>query len=129
LCKVRYLKKSTEKGEYMTSQESTTGNKSRETVWRIGPRILPPPTGGSAELRDAIASIPQPDPATMKIEPQSEEEWLAVIAQLDAGKVEANKALREQLSVSVTQEEIVGINVYHLACMAAPSCSTLAKRV
>jgi acetyl esterase/lipase len=98
----------------MTSQESTTGNKSRETVWRIGPRILPPPTGGSAELRDAIASIPQPDPATMKIEPQSEEEWLAVIAQLDAGKVEANQALREQLSVSVTQEEIEGINVYHL---------------
>jgi uncharacterized membrane protein/acetyl esterase/lipase len=86
-----------------------------KTAWQIGPRTLPPPTGGSDELRNAIANIPQPDPVTMQMDPQSEEEWYALIAKLDAGKVEVNHAIREQLSVSVTQEEIEGINVYHLA--------------
>jgi hypothetical protein len=47
----------------------------QQKAWRIGPRTLPPPTGGSDELRNAIADIPQPDPATMQIEPQSEAEW------------------------------------------------------
>jgi acetyl esterase/lipase len=87
----------------------------QKTVWQIGPRTLLPPTGGSDELRNAIADIPQPDPATMQIEPQSEAEWLALIAKLDAGKAETNQALREQLSVSVEQGEIEGVNVYYLA--------------
>jgi acetyl esterase/lipase len=86
----------------MTNQKSSIDNITQETAWQIGPRILPPPTGGSDELRNAIANTPQPDPAAMQIEPQSEEEWLAVIAKLDAGKAETNQALREQLSVSVT---------------------------
>ena len=87
----------------------------QKTVWQIGPRTLPPPTGGSDELRNAIADIPQPDPATMQIEPESEAEWLALIAKLDAGKAETNQALREQLSISVEQGEIEGVNVYYLA--------------
>jgi uncharacterized membrane protein len=86
----------------------------QQTAWQISPRTLPPPTGGSDELRNAIADIPQPDPATMQIEPQSEEEWLALIAKLDAGKVETNQALGEQLSISVEHGEIEGINVYYL---------------
>jgi uncharacterized membrane protein len=86
----------------------------QQKAWRIGPRTLPPPTGGSDELRNAIADIPQPDPATMQIEPQSEAEWLALIAKLDAGKVETNQALGEQLSVSVEQGEIEEVNVYYL---------------
>jgi uncharacterized membrane protein len=86
----------------------------QQTAWRIGSKTLPPPTGGSNELRNAIANIPQPDPATMQIEPQSEEEWSAIIAKLDTGKVETNQALREQLSVSVEQGEIEGVNVYHV---------------
>jgi len=86
----------------------------QQAAWRIGPRTLPPPTGGSDELRDAIANLPQPDLATMQIEPQSEAEWLALIAKLDAGKAETNQAWAEQLGVSITQEEIEGINVYHV---------------
>jgi hypothetical protein len=86
----------------------------QQTAWRIGPRTLPPPTGGSDELRNAIANIPQPDPATMQIEPQSEAEWLALIAKLDAGKAETNQALGEQLLVSVESDEIEGISVYHV---------------
>ena len=84
------------------------------TAWRIGPRTLPPPTGGSDELRDAIANLPQPDPATVQIAPQSDEEWFALIAKLDAGKAETNQAFAEQLGVSITQDEIEGINVYHV---------------
>ena len=51
----------------------------------------------------------------MQIEPQSEAEWHALIAKLDAGKAETNLAFADQLSVSVAQDEIEGINVYHLA--------------
>jgi uncharacterized membrane protein len=86
----------------------------QQTAWQISPRTLPPPTGGSDELRNAIADIPQPDPAMMQIQPQSEAEWHAVIAKLDAGKVETNQALGEQLSVSVESDEIEGTNVYHV---------------
>jgi monoterpene epsilon-lactone hydrolase len=86
----------------------------QQAAWRIGPRTLPPPTGGSDELRDAIANLPQPDLATMQIVPQNEAEWHALVAKLDAGKAETNQAFAEQLGVSITQEEIEGINVYHV---------------
>ena len=99
----------------MTYQKSSTDTNAQENTWQIGPRTLPPPAGASDELRDSIANTPQPDPATFQIKPQSEAEWTAVIAQLDAGKVEAVHALREQLSVSVEGDEIEGINVYHVA--------------
>jgi len=58
-------------------------NKTQGTSWRIGPRTLPPPAGASDVLRESIANTPTPDPAVMQIEPQSEAEWLEVIAQLD----------------------------------------------
>jgi len=91
-----------------------TDNKTQETVWRIGPRILPPPDGASDVLRNAIANTPAPDPAVMQIEPKSEAEWLAVIAQLDEGKVDMVQEFREQLSVSAEHDKIDGVNVYHV---------------
>lgn len=99
----------------MTNQKSSTDNKTQETEWHIGPRTLPPPAGASDVMRDSIANGPQPDPATMQIEPKSEAEWFAVIAQMDEGKIDNVRALREQLSISVEQEKIKGINVYHVA--------------
>jgi acetyl esterase/lipase len=92
-----------------------TDNKTQETAWRIGPRTLPPPAGASDVMRDSIANGPQPDPATMQIEPKSEAEWFAVIAQMDEGKVDNVRALCELLSISVEQEQIEGVNVYHVA--------------
>ena len=92
-----------------------TNDKKQVTAWRIGPRILPPPAGASDAMRDSIANGPQPDPATMQIEPQSEAEWFAVIAKMDEGKVDNVRALCELLSISVEQEKIEGINVYHVA--------------
>ena len=91
-----------------------TDNKIQETTWHIGPRTLPPPAGASDVLCESIANTPTPDPTVMQIEPQSEAEWLAAIAQMDDGKVDAARALREQLSVSVELDTIEGVNVYHV---------------
>jgi hypothetical protein len=85
----------------MTNQKSSTDNKAQETAWHIGPRTLAPPAGASDIMRDSIANTPQPDPATFQIEPQSEAEWLAVITQLDEGKVDTARDLSEQFSVSM----------------------------
>jgi acetyl esterase/lipase len=98
----------------MTNQKSTNENQTQENAWQIGTRTLPPPAGASDAMCTSIAETPQPDPAFMQIEPQSEAEWLAVIAQFDAGKVDAVQALSEQLSVSYEQKQIEGINIYHL---------------
>jgi monoterpene epsilon-lactone hydrolase len=98
----------------MTNQKSSTDNKAQDTAWHIGPRTLPPPAGASDLLRDAIAITPQPDPAMMQIEPKSEAEWLAVIAQLDEGKLDMAREISKQFSVSVEHDTIEGVNVYHV---------------
>jgi hypothetical protein len=72
-------------------------NPAVDAAWRIDFRTLPSPAGASDVMRDSIANTPQPDPAVMQIEPQSEAEWFAVIAQMDEGKVDNVRALREQL--------------------------------
>jgi acetyl esterase/lipase len=98
----------------MSNQKSSTDNNAQETAWLIGPRTLPPPAGASDLMRDAIAITPQPDPTTMQIEPQSEAEWLAVIAQLDEGKLDMAREISQQLSVSVELDAIEGVSVYHI---------------
>ena len=67
-------------------QQTMTDNKTQETTWRIGPRILPPPAGASDVQRDAIASTPAPYPAVMLIEPQSETiDWARGVVPRPAG--------------------------------------------
>jgi monoterpene epsilon-lactone hydrolase len=85
-----------------------------KSVWQIGPRTLPPPAGASDEMRASVAETPQPDPAAVQIEPQSEAEWLAVIAQLDEGKLDMAREISKQFSVSVEHDTIGGVNVYHV---------------
>ena len=94
--------------------ESSSDDITQDTSWQLGPRTLPPPDGASDVLYKSISNTLQPDPAVMQIEPQSEAEWQAVIAQLDEGKVDNARALSDQLSVSVENGEIEGVNVYHL---------------
>jgi acetyl esterase/lipase len=66
-------------------------------------------------LCNSISETPTPDPAlNLQLDPQSEAEWPAVIAQLDEGKVDAAHALSEQFSVSVEHDTIEGVNVYHV---------------
>ena len=80
----------------MTKQKTSTDSNDQENAWYIGPRTLPPPAGASDEMRQSIADTPQPDPAVMQIEPQSEAEWFAVIAQFDEGKVDTVQDLMQQ---------------------------------
>jgi acetyl esterase/lipase len=98
----------------MANQNSSTDNNAQVIAWKIGPRLLPPPAGASDVMRSSIAETPQPDPATMQIEPQSESEWFTVIAQMDEGKAEIVYGLSEQYSISIRQEKIEGIDVYQL---------------
>ena len=84
----------------------------RDTIWRLGARDLPPPAGASETLRESIAKTAQPDPGQFQIAPQSEEEWLAVIAQMDAGKVDAARDLVDRLPISVDHDEIDEVNVF-----------------
>ena len=73
-----------------------TDDKTQQTTWRIGPRTLPPPAGASDVLRNSIADTPQPDPVIMQIEPQSETEWFAAIAQFDERKMYQTLASRAE---------------------------------
>ena len=99
----------------MTNQNSSTDNKTQENAWRIGPRTLPPPDGASGVLYNSISNTQAPDRAqNLKLVPQSEAEWLAVIAQLDEGKVDMARDISEQFSVSVEHDTIEGVNVYHV---------------
>jgi len=98
----------------MTNQNPSSDTYTQENTWQIGPRTLPPPAGASDAMRASIAETPQPDPAFMQIEPQTEAEWFAVIAQFDAGKVDNVHALNELLSVSIEQKQIEGINVFYV---------------
>jgi len=91
-----------------------TDNKAQESAWRIGSRTLPAPIGASDVLRDSIANTPQPDVATMQLFPQSEAEWLAVIAEMDKEKVAQVQTLIDQFPVSVENDEIEGVKVHHV---------------
>lgn len=99
----------------MTNQAKSTDNQAQENTWHIGPRTVPPPAGASDVLYNSISNTPTPDSApNFALDPQSEAEWLAVIAQMDEGKVDAAHALSKQLSVSVEHDTIEGVNVYHI---------------
>jgi monoterpene epsilon-lactone hydrolase len=80
--------------------------------WRVPRRTLPPPRGASQALRDSIAATPQPDLSAWNVVPQSEDEWLAVIDEMDAGKAETTWDLADQWSVSVEHDTIAGVDVH-----------------
>ena len=99
----------------MTNQKSSTDNQAQENTWHIGPRTLPSPAGASDVLYNSVNNTPTPDPApNLALDPQSEAEWLAVIAQLDEGKVDMAREISKQLSASVEHDTIEGVNVYHV---------------
>jgi len=98
----------------MTNQQASTDNKTQE---RITPKILPPAAGASDELREATAGSQEIIAERLKqleYVPQSEEEWLALIAADDAAKMPEVQAAIDQSAVSVEHDEIEGVNVYHV---------------
>ena len=66
-------------------------------------------------LRKAIMGGPVPDvEAVRQAAPKSEAEWLAAIAERDQALLPLVRSLIEQSPVSVDNDEIEGVNVYHV---------------
>ena len=100
----------------------TNINKTGDAGWNIGSRTLPPPAGASDVMRDSIASTPQPDVEAMRqLAPRTKEEWLAVIKQTDAPKVEVLQSLLDQFPVTVQEDQIAGVPVHHVTPMQVDS--------
>jgi acetyl esterase/lipase len=103
-----------ERDETMRDQKSSTDNKTQE---RIGPRNLPPPDGASDALRDAVGSDPELILERMKLfgnVPQTDAEWLALVAADNQAKEPEVQAAIDQAAVSVERDEIEGVAVYHV---------------
>ncbi len=99
----------------MTNQKSTTDHQVQGNAWHLGSRTLPPPAGASDVMRTSIANTPQPDVEAMRqITPRNQDEWLAVIKQTDDPKVEALQSLLDQFPVTVQEDQIAGVPVYHV---------------
>jgi monoterpene epsilon-lactone hydrolase len=97
----------------MSHQQSAT--KEQENTWQIGSRTLPPPAGASDVMRGSIANTPQPNVEEMRqVSPRTKEEWLAVITDIDAPKEEGVHSLLDQFPVSVQNDEIAGVPVFHV---------------
>ncbi|MGB3717939.1 MAG: alpha/beta hydrolase [Candidatus Promineifilaceae bacterium] len=98
----------------MTNQKSSTDNKTQEG---IGVRSVPPPDGASDVLREVTTGNPELILERMKMFeniPQSEDEWLAVIAASDQAMATEVQAAIDQSVVSVEHDEIEGVPVYHV---------------
>jgi len=99
----------------MTNQSTLTNSETQENIWKIGPRTLPAPSGASDVLYNIINNTPTPVPKiNLNLVPQNESEWLATIEKMDEGKVDMAREISKQLSVSVEQDTIEGVNVYHI---------------
>jgi len=99
----------------MSNQKPITDHQVQENAWHIGSQTLPPPAGASDVLRDSIANTPRPDVEAMgQITPRNQEEWLAVIKQSDDSKVEMLQSLLDQFPVTVQEDQIAGVPVYHV---------------
>jgi monoterpene epsilon-lactone hydrolase len=81
----------------------------------IGPQVPPLPDGASGELREALEDVGTglaDSPVGAGAIPQSEAEWLELIAALDAPHVAQVRAMAEELPVSLERDEIGGVPVY-----------------
>lgn len=98
----------------MTNAQSFSDNKTPEIN---GIRTIPPPDGASDVLRDAVGSNPeliQERLAQFRRVPQTEADWLALVAADNAAKEPEVQAAIDQAPVSVKREELDGITFYHV---------------
>jgi acetyl esterase/lipase len=90
-------------------------SKVQERVWKIGSRRLPVPAHVSEVMQESLLKTPVPDvEAAKKSTPQKREQWEAFIKEKDTHAAAGVQALAEQLSVTVVQESIDGVNVYRV---------------
>jgi acetyl esterase/lipase len=91
------------------------GDGGEEGVWRIPPRILPPPAAASAALRKTIRESPQPRIAdVLAMTPRSAEAWMRLREAMDAPVGKNAPRLAEAMGVRMTPGEIAGVRVYRL---------------
>jgi len=98
----------------MTNQKSSTNSSTQK---RTGPLNLPPPAGASEVLHDALVNNPEVIAERLKLfekAPQSDEEWLALIAADEKAKATEVQTAIDQAAVSVERDEIEGVAVYHV---------------
>ncbi|MHC4647383.1 MAG: alpha/beta hydrolase fold domain-containing protein, partial [Planctomycetota bacterium] len=89
-------------------------SKAQEAEWKIGPRTLPVPVDVSDVMRESLLKTPKPDAAAQANVPKTAKEWEAWIRDRDAKTVEGARALAKAFSVTVKQDTIAGVNVYHV---------------
>lgn len=83
-------------------------------TWTIGARTLPPPAGASDELRESIASTPQPDPSRIERIPATDEEWIRIVEARRAQSARNVDALAQRWSVAIVEDEVGGVTVYRV---------------
>jgi monoterpene epsilon-lactone hydrolase len=90
-------------------------NKTQEGAWTIGPRTLPPPEDVSDVFRDSLLKAPTPDvEAAKSIVFETTEQWEAWIRKADEKTAAAARQLAKALSVTVKQDIIAKVNIYHV---------------
>ncbi|MGK7899647.1 MAG: alpha/beta hydrolase [Xenococcus sp. (in: cyanobacteria)] len=95
---------------YLLAQDSSPVG-----TWTLASRILPPPVGASKNLRDFLATIPQPDPDAMRSIPlETDADWLTLIKQINANNAAKVPGLLEKFSVSVENAEIEGVPIHYV---------------
>lgn len=87
----------------------------KQTSWSIDSRKIPVPAGASKELQESIMKTPAPDVAADRQNfPKNEAEWIAMIAKKESAVSSQIPAFAKQLSVSVKEDQIGDVAVYHV---------------
>jgi acetyl esterase/lipase len=87
----------------------------QESTWTIGPRILPPSGGVSEEFRESLIQTPAPNVESWQARiAKTDEEWRALVDQMDAPATDAAIALALAMSVAVEEGTVAGVKVHYV---------------
>jgi acetyl esterase/lipase len=90
-------------------------NKVQEGMWEIGPRKLPPSAGVSEVFHESLLKTPTPDVSVAQgIVLKTDEEWKAWAKKGDVPTAAMARSLAEALSVTIQEDKIAGVKVYHV---------------
>ena len=108
------LSASTAKAEQSTGiRPAGIAVQAQDSTWIIGSRTLSAPVAVSDVLRESIANTPQPNVVEhiQQTNFTTTEEWIQIIAVLDADGVKETETLAELRSVTITEDEVAGVTV------------------
>jgi acetyl esterase/lipase len=92
------------------------GTVAQENAWDIPPRTLPASVDVSEEMRESLLNIPPiMDVATARgAAPKTAEAWEAWAKGRDVSAAAATRAMAEELSVTIEEDKIAGVNVHRV---------------